>query len=338
MENFLKLIAGFFAILFIGATALTLALFSVEQSVFDANLYVRALDEENFYQRLPDLAAQSLASAAQKSDRNDMLSLFKNLSVEEWRIFITELFPPEVLRSLAEDAVTQIIAYLNGERENAILSLTDLKAHLQSPEGVNAIYGIIKSQPDCSVEQLTAMAMGHEDMLLCNPPESFLFIDLGPIYEANIRASLAVLPEQVTLISAGESQIQTLRDLRALRLFMRLSPLLPFLCLLAITVLAVRSLNDWLTWWGYPFLLAGLISMSLGAVSGSMAALTFRIFIASVLPDAFPPEIIDVFRDLTAAIVRNAVRPTLLAAGLLALIGLIMVALTFLLRKRLHTR
>lgn len=334
MDNFSKTLAGIFAILFVVATALAFVLYTVEQSVFDAELYIQALDEENFYQRLPDLTAQSLAVAAQKPDRNDMLSLLRNTSEEEWRIFVTELFPSDVLRNLAEDSVTQIMAYLNGERENAILSLTGLKAHLQSPEGVNAIYGILKAQPDCTLEQLTAMALNQQALTLCNPPESFLFVDLRPIIEIQIQGAMSLLPEQVTIITADEGRIQDLRDLQALRLFMRLSPFLPILCLLAITAFAVRSLNDWLTWWGYPLFLAGLVSMSLGAMSGPTAALTFRIFIVSALPDAFPPQILDVFRDLTSAIVRNAVRPTLLAGGFVALIGLIMMMLTFLLRFR----
>jgi hypothetical protein len=325
MDNFSKTLAGIFAILFVVATALAFVLYNVEQSVFDAELYIQALEEENFYQRLPDLTAQSLAVAAQRPDRNDMLSLLRNTSEEEWRIFVTELFPPDVLRNLAEDTVTQIMAYLTGERENAILSLTGLKAHLQSPEGVNAIYGILKAQPDCTLEQLTAMALNQQALTLCNPPDSFLFVDLRPIIETQIQGAMSLLPEQITIITADENHMQDLRDLQALRLFMRLSPFLPILCLLVISAFAVRSLNDWLTWWGYPLLLAGLVSISLGAVSGPTAALTFRIFIVSALPDAFPPEILDVFRDLTASIVRNAVRPILPMAGLMALIGLIMV-------------
>lgn len=340
MENSSKILtgtlAGILAVLFVVSTAVAFALFSVERSAFDADLYIRALDEENVYGRLPELTARALAIAAQRPERNDMFTLFRNLSDEEWRVFVTELFPPDVLRILAEDAVTQIMAYLAGEGEQVVLSLTGLKAHLQSPRGIDAVYGMLKAQPDCSLEQLTAMALNQQALTLCNPPETFLFLDLRPIIEAEIGAAMSLIPEQVTVISADESRVQELRDLRALRLFMRLSPLLPMFFLLAITALAVRSLNDWLAWWGYPLLAAGLISLSLGAMSGLLAAGTFQFFIAPVLPGALPPEIVGVFRDLTAAIVRTALRPGLLVAGIMALIGLVMVALTFLLRKRLR--
>lgn len=336
MQNFLKTLASTFAILFIGTTALAFALYNVEKSAFDASLYIRALEEENFYQRLPELTAHSLAVAAQQPNRNDILSLFKNLSEDEWQVFVTELFPSNVLQGLAEQTVTQIMAYLNGERENVTLSLTVLKAHLQSTEGVNAILGMLRTQPDCTVEQLTAMVLNQQALTLCNPPDSVLFLDLRPVIETEIRATMSLLPEQITIISADANRLQSLRDLRALRLFMRLSPLVPVLCLLVVTALAVRSLNDWLNWWGYPLLLAGLLSMFSSFISGPIAALTFRVFIASALPDAFPSEIVDMFKDLTAAIVRNAVQPTLLVAGIMALMGLIMVALTFLLRDKLR--
>jgi len=336
MNDFLKVLAGLFAILFIGTTALAFMLYSVEQSAFDAGLYIQALDEENFYQRLPELTAQSLTVAARRSGGNGVLAVFRNLSDDEWRVFVTELFPPDVLRNLAENAVTQVISYLNGDSDIAVLPLAGLKAHLQSPEGVSAVYAMLRSQPDCTLEQLTEMALNQQALTLCNPPDSFLFIDLSPIIDAEIRGLMSLIPEQVTIISADANRLQKLRDLRALRLFMNLSPLVPLLCLLAITAFAVRSVQSWLTWWGYPFLLGGLLSMTLSVVSAPIAALTFRVFIGSILPDALPPEILNVFRDLTAAIVRNAVRPTLPIAGLLALVGLIMVALTFLLRIRLQ--
>jgi hypothetical protein len=340
MENtlkvFVRILAGFFAILFVITTVLAFALYNIEQSAFDADLYKRALTEEKIYQRLPELTAQGLAIAAQRSD-NVMLSLFRNLSDEEWRRFMLELLPPEQLRILAEEAVTQVMAYLNGDSDVVVLSLASLKTYLQSPEGVNAIYGMLKAQPDCTMEQLTAMALNQQALTLCNPPDTILIIDLHSIIEAQIRATVSLIPEQVTLISANSAKPLDLRNLKNTRLAMRLSPLLPMLCLLAITVLVVRSFRGWLNWWGYPLLLAGFVSMSLSALSRSLAAGVFKIFIAPVLPEALPLEIVDVFKDLTATIVHNAVQPTLLMAGIMALIGLIMVVIAFLLGKRFQT-
>jgi hypothetical protein len=226
------------------------------------------------------------------------------------------------------------MAYLNGESNAAVLSLTSIKTYLQSPEGVNAIYGMLKTQPDCTLEQLSAMALGQQSLTLCNPPDTFMFVDLRPIVEAEIRAAVSLIPEQVSLISAVSATPRSLRNLATLRLVMRLSPLLPMLCLLAITILAVRSFRGWLNWWGYQLLLAGFISMSLSALSRPLSAWIFQVFIVPALPEVLPADIVDVFKDLTATIIHNALQPTLLMAGMMALIGLIMVAIAFLLRKR----
>lgn len=336
MESFFKTVAIFFAILFIGSTVLTLALYNVERSAFDAEFYIRALEEENVYQRLPELTAQSLALAAQRSQSGSILSLFQNLSEEEWRIFVSNLFPPEVLRTEAEGVVTQLMAYLNGERDSVTLSLTDIKAYLSSQAGIDAIFGMLKTQPDCTVEQLTAMATGQADIVLCNPPDTILFIDVRGIYDAQIRAAVSVIPEQVTLISPGTDRTQRLQDLKFVRMVARLSPVLPLFCLLTVALFAVRSFGDWLNWWGYPLLLAGLLSMSISALSGFIAAGLFQLFIAPVFPGFIPREIVDIFRNLTATIVHNALRPTLLIAGIIAFFGFVMVLLAFLLRRRLQ--
>lgn len=336
MHTFFKTVAVFFALLFIGTTVLALGLYNVERSVFDAQFYIRAFEEENVYQRLPELTAQSLALAAQRSQDGSVLSIFRNLSEEDWRIFVTTLFPPDVLRIIAEDVVTQTMGYLNGQRDSVILSLTNIKAYLSSQGGIEAIYGMLDSQPDCTLEQLTAMATGQFDIILCNPPETILFIDVRPIYEAQIRVAVSLIPEQLTLISPATEHTQRLRDMRFMRMVVRLSPLLPILCLLMVTLFGVRSFRDWLNWWGYPFLIAGLISLSLSALSGFIAAGTFQFFIAPVLPDFIPREIVTIFQELTATIVRNAVAPTIVIAGVMAFFGFIMILLAFLLRQKLR--
>jgi len=333
-KNLLSILAVLFAILFIFSTAVAFTLFNVERNVFDAQLYLQALDEANVYVQLPEMTAQALAMAAQNPGGTGLLSVLRNLSEDEWRTMAVGLLPPDLLRALTEDAVTQILAVLNGESQDAILNLTGLKAHLQSPEGINAVYMMLKSQPDCTLEQLTAMTLGQQALTLCNPPDTFLFIDLRPIVESEIRAGMALVPEQITLISASPERVQTLRDLNAIRLFMRLSPLVPMVCLLIVTILAVRSIRSWLVWWGYSLLSAGLVSVFLGALSGPVASLTFQIFIKPFLPNAFPASVVDVFRDLTATIVHDALQPVVLWAGVLALIGLVMVALAFFLGRR----
>ena len=330
-----KALAGIFAVLFVGSTALAFVLYNLEQSLFDAELYLQTFDKENLYQRLPDLAAQALKVSAQEADSNDPLVLLRNLSEQEWGIFMTELLPPAQLEILAEDTVRQIVAYLNGENDQVVLSLMSLKKHMSSPQGVSAIYGLLQAQPDCTIEQLTNMALGQQEMTLCNPPETFLFVDLQPVIESQIRTTVLFIPEQTTLISAGSNRAQELQELKDTRTLMRLSPLLPIFCLLMITILAVRSLGDWLNWWGYPLWLSGLFSIALIILSGPLTAWVFRAFVVPVFPETFPLDILEMFEGVVSRIAYEAVLPMAKIAGLLILIGLIMVGLAFLFRKKL---
>ena len=332
LKRLLEILAVITAILFVISTPMAFTLYSLERNVFDAELYIQAIDEENLYQKLPVVTAQALAISAQRTDSRSILSIFRNLSAEEWETMVARLLPPGVLRPLTQDAITQIMAYLNGDRENAVLSLAAFKTHLQSSEGINAVYAMLEAQPDCTVEQLTAMALNQLTPTLCNPPDTFLFFDLGPIIAAQVSGLLSLIPEQVTIISAGSSRPQYLQNLNDLRIFMRLSLLFPLLCLMIIPVLVVRSFRAWLTWWGFPFLFAGLISLLLSVLSAPLASLTFQVFFAPALPAVIPTSFLEMFEGLTAAIVRNAIEPVLLISGGMLLVGLVMVALAFILR------
>jgi hypothetical protein len=99
-----------------------------------------------------------------------------------------------------------------------------------------------------------------------------------------------------------------------------------------IPVLVVRSFQGLLNWWGYPLLFAGLISLLLSAISAPLSSLTFQLLFAPALPAVFPADLLEMFKGLTAAIVRNAIQPVLLVAAVMLLVGLVMAALGFLLR------
>lgn len=340
MKSFSKtltgILAGTFVILFIMTTALAFVLYNVEQSIFDAELYIQAFKKENVYQRFPDLTAQALAVAAQEADSGDPLAILRNFSEEEWSVFITELLPPAEIEILVEGAVRGIMDYLNRENDEVVLSLSSLKTHLGSPQGIDAIYGIMKAQPDCTPQQLTAMAMDQGDLMLCNPPDTFLLVDLQINFEATIEAAVLILPDQVTLISTDTISAQELQDLDDFRTIIRLSPLFPMLCLLMITIIIVRSLNDWLNWWGYPLWFAGLFSIAVIIVSGALATLLFEAFVAPVFPETIPPDLLDLLVGIFTTIAYDAVQPMVGIAGIMILIGLIMVAIALLFRKRLQ--
>jgi hypothetical protein len=332
----LEILALIVALFFIVSTPVAFTLYSLEHSVFNAGLYIQALDEENAYQELPVLIAQTMSMAAKNPNGGGILSIFQNLTPEAWQNLVVQLLPPPILRSLTDDTIIQIMGYLNGERPDVILSLAALKAQMQSPEGMNAINTMLDTQPDCTLEQLSAMALNQQSLTLCNPPDTFLIFDLRPIIAAQINGVIALVPEQVTLVPADSSRPQYLNYLRDLRVLMRLSPLFPIFCLALLVILVVRSWREWLNWWGYPLLLAGLATLFVSVFSAPLASLTFQLLFAPALPAFLPTGVLDLFQNMTNAIVRHALQPALFVAGSMLLAGLFMVALGFLLRSRIQ--
>lgn len=323
-----------FVVLFIGTTALAFVLYNVERSMFDAQLYIQSFEEEGVYQRLPDLISKVLVAASQKAEVGSPLAMIHTLSQEEWGFYVARLFPPAELKILADDMVISLIAQITGESDTVVLSLASLKTHLSSSQGIDTLYNILKAQPDCSIAQLTALMMGHQEIFLCNPPETFLFVDLTPFIKSQISGLITLLPEQVTLIVPSGEQVQKVQELETLRLSMRLSPILPILSLLMVTAIGVRSIMSWLTLWGYSLFLAGLFSMTTTLLSKPIAALVVQILIAPALPDTLPQDVIEVFRGLAATVIFNAIQPTIKVAGAIALTGMIMVALSLLTRRK----
>ncbi|MCK7480869.1 MAG: hypothetical protein M0C28_29395 [Candidatus Moduliflexus flocculans] len=124
---------------------------------------------------------------------------------------------------------------------------------------------IINAQPDCTLEQLLQMGMGFfsGDIALCKPPEEMMGL-IAPMIESQLQFVTTAIPDQVVLVSTenSDSQGDPRIRLNGARLVMKWSPILPILFLVTLTALAVRSLPDWLKWWGYPFLAIGGISVS----------------------------------------------------------------------------
>ena len=93
--------------------------------------------------------------------------------------------------------------------------------------------------------------------------------------------------------------------LNGARLVMKWSPVLPILFLVALTALAVRSLADWLKWWGYPFLVIGGISVIAALIGSPVLGIAIQAviqsqagFLPSVLTSALGETVSAVSRTL----------------------------------------
>jgi hypothetical protein len=331
MTTAARVLAIVCGVLFSLSALSALVLFNVERRAFDPKTYTNALAGQGFYARLPALLGQILA----QSPGAQAAPFVRQLSADDWASIIRTLLPPEQLRAISEDAISQIFAYLNGESPQAGISLVALKQALSSPPGAEAAIRMIHSQPECDAAQL-AKFVGSFGQVICDPPQEVLDL-IRPALQAQLAAAAALLPDRVSILQADAGSPH-LNQLRFVRLLMRLSPLLPLAFLFSLTLLAVRSLKDWLKWWGWPFLAAGV----LGALSGFGGAPVLRLaaedFLARRVPISLPPELAQAVRGVVEAALREMLRPAGWEGLALGAAGLACLAAEFLITRREQAR
>jgi hypothetical protein len=249
-----------------------------------------------------------------------------NLSTREWQVLITSLLPPDELERLTDQALDSIFAVLNGRAQAAYLDLTGFKSRLSGPPGVQAVLALLRAQPPCTLEQLSAMTISalnlQGELEMCSPsPEVERVIQ--PLIEFNLQLAVLGIPDRAPLILPGmdlSGRTTPMEAIRILRLAMRLSPALPLLFLLGITLLGVRSLTGWLRWWGWPFLVVGIGAALIGFLSAPILSLVLTQLMTRRLPAYLPVRIVDLAGQVIDAIVREFLKPTAWE-GILLIIG-----------------
>ncbi len=389
-NSILKIMAVACAVLFVLAVGIALLLFNAERRLFNADLYLRALENQRIYEQLPSLAAEVLTSSAslnpcennpiacgqesrpaeaqscfenalgaetyqilirnerlpseaelasvqpcfdqfgkpEMSQRGSPPEYLKSLSAENWQAIISAILPPEMTRTLAKEALTSVFGYLNGETESATLSLTTFKAHMNGPSGTQAAMQLLRTQPPCKLEDITQMTLGNlsgeTNLILCNPSDDVLNL-IEPLIQMQLQTVAAGIPDTVTLISANAESMQNpLTALRVARAILRFSPLLPLGFLFLITVFAVRSLKDWLGWWGIPLFISGLLGIALSIAVNPIFQWAFKTYMAPRFPPALPVSLVDTSHNLMTAVLVGVAAPIVFQSIALLLIGIIM--------------
>ena len=304
----------------------------------------------NIYQRLPDAIANQLAvnltPAAGDSDSGISLVV---LNDQEWEAILIDLIDPDWLQSQTEGVIDQVFELLLVSKDplNTPIefSVSEIKESIAGPEGVQAINQIIEAQPPCSLDQLVGLVqvgLGMENTIgsiLCRPPD-FILAEINPLVESFLMATMDQIPETIEFhiplsqlenqspeISQVEDQgyipesLQRLRQVNTLRSW---SPLLPIISLLLMTLVAVRSLRDFMAWWGGTLFTAGSISLIFSAIL--VPAFTWAI--ETYLPMDFinsynmPEILVNIgFTDLYFELVNQLQMSIIIPAGIMTAIG-----------------
>jgi hypothetical protein len=330
-----QIFAAICAILFVMSAVIVLLLINVEAKAFSSATYKQAFEDQRLYERMPAILATALTSTM--GQNINAVPFLRELSIEDWQNTIATLLPPEQLKDMANNALDVTFDYLNGRSNAAAISLAPVKTQLAGPAGMNLVLQILSVQPACTAEQLTQMALGllGGQIALCNPPPEAIGL-MTPFLQSQIQTMTTIIPNEVTFIPgtlSGTPQDPRLR-LNSIRSGIRLTPILPVLLLFGITIFAVRSLVDWLTWWGWPFMIAGVSSVLIGLVGAPLVSWILQLLIQGQGTIPIPPVLASSIAETTSAVARQILIPVLVQGAILGFVGLGMAVLAMFLPRR----
>jgi len=320
MDNFRKTTAAFFAILFVVTAVMAILLFNFDRKAFTAETYQQAFAREDFYNKLPNLMAQSIFSS--DADKSQFPLVMQGMNLEAWEGFIRTLLPPEVLKPIGDDVLNSTFAYLSMETDIVRVNLAPVKASMVSEAGTQAVLSLLNTLPACTFEQIAQITFNlfaGGQIELCNPPADMLPL-LAPIVQGQMQFTASIIPDQLTLMTAPP-QNDPRERLQTARLFMRLSLILPIGFLLAVTLFAVRSVKDWLLWWGIPFFITGFTAFVMGILGAPIFGVVLEGILAKSLPNYLPNFLLDFTGEFASAMVRALLNPVLWQGLILAIIG-----------------
>ncbi len=335
MRGLEKILAALCAVLFIVTGIFSLLFFNIERMAFSSGIYKQAFEDQQLYEQMPALLASALqASIAQNPNAFPFL---KELSVDDWQSMIAALLPPEELRALADSTLDSTFDYVNEKTDSVAVSLLAIKPHLAGESGVKIIKQFLGTQPDCTIEQLTQMGLGllGGDIALCNPPEAAMGL-IEPLIRSQLQTIIAAFPNEVIIVESTGSGTPNdpRRRLHLVRSAIRFSPFFAILLLLAIAIFAVRSIRDILIWWGWPLLMVGTGSALIGLIGSPILGWFLQFLIQTKGAAFLPPLLASIIGETASAVARQMLVPVAVEGFVIAIVGLMMVILSILMRKR----
>lgn len=335
MRELEKTLAALCAVLFVFAGVITLLSFNIERKAFSSATYKQAFEDQRLYERMPELLAATLQTTI--SQNPNAFPFLKELSTEDWQMTIAALLPPEELRAIADGALDSTFDYVNSRTNSIVISLLPVKAQLAGPSGVDVIKQFLKTQPECTVEQLTQMGLGFlgGSIALCNPPEQAMGL-VEPLIQSQMQTITAAFPDQLTIFSSTDSRSPSdpRYALHLARSLIHFSPFFVFLLFMAIAVFAIRDLKDLFVWWGWPLLIMGGISALLGLVASPLIGALLQFLIETQGIAFLPPLLASSIAETASAVASQMLVPVAIQGLIIAFIGLVMVVIGIFLTRR----
>ncbi|HSG43270.1 MAG TPA: hypothetical protein VLA72_08955 [Anaerolineales bacterium] len=326
MKTIGKFLAVISAFIFVISGVVAIVFFNIEQKAFSPETYKVTFKEQGLYDAAPAIFTDLIISSMEDSGGASILITVLNR--DDMALVIASLLPPEEFEFVINEAFDSFFDYLNGDTESISISLLSLKRHLVSEGGMQAFTQLLLAQPECTPAQALQITLGFlssgEGLIFCRPPQEAIGFVI-PIIETQLQVMTSNLPDRLILADSSQTGLVEFRArLDRIRAIMRLTPAFPMMMLLSIVIFTVRSINDWLNWWGIPILITGIMSALLALIGTPL----IRLFVDDVILQGnadMPTIFLDIMRNVTGSLVSQILGPIAIAGIILALIGVGMV-------------
>ncbi len=269
--------------------------------------------------------AESMLSST--TDTSQLPVVMRGMSQQAWEAYFRAMLPQETLKAMGDETLNSIFAYLNLQTNSVQISLIPLKASMVSDTGVQAVFTLLDTQPDCTLEQIAQMTFNlfnNNEIQFCKPPAELTTL-LTPMIQGQMQFATQAIPDQLDLISAPPEN-DPRQALQSARMIMKLSPILPLAFLLLVTIAVVNSLKSWLNWWGVPLFVTGLLAMLMGLGGAPI----FGAMLQGILANGLPSVMLGFANDLTSAMLQALLIPVLWQGLGIAVIGFGMAGVSYL--------
>jgi hypothetical protein len=255
-----------------------------ELFLFRPEPYQQAMLSQQFYQSFPGWMAE-LVVEGDMQGMEEMPAALQNLQYEEYERMLRAILPPQWVAVEIEAVIDKYWAFMNFETNELelMIDLQEPKSRLTGPGSDVVVQTIMNTWPECTPNELQGILQDMEvgaagSMPLCRPP-----LEYRPAFVETVRSGLLIfstmLPNQISLVElleiveeTGEMRGVRFSELfdtyRTLRGMMRIAPLVMAITMLLIGLAAIGRPRAFLTGWGGPLLIGGIIGMVIAVALG----------------------------------------------------------------------
>lgn len=355
-----RAVAVLFTLVFILAFFSGVLFFHLENTLLQPDAYVRALQREGIAEQLKVVASHEIAATLQKDPCSSTPELcataggppafISGLTAEDWQRILDHLITTDWIRDQAEIVIRAIFSALEGEGPAAPVraDIRSIKAKLEGDSGTEILGILLETLPDCSqsqaaeIGQLLLSGGDVGELLVCSPPEELQEV-ARPILESQMTELTAELPDEMVLPigdftqlfgSEGSNVLERVRQV--IRQGLLISAAVATGCILMIMLFAVRSIRQFLLWFGWPILLVGLVLLGLTVTARTSTALLFEFVQRSLEIPSVQAQTIVFGRTLFQAVISSILRGLMVFGFVFSGTGAIMLILFLLFRTARH--